>query len=105
MLLQAFHWYIESSNADAFMMEDELYAAVSLIIEADVEHWYCARPGWNISGSRVRLRNSKWEHEFAGKAKERIVDCLVPASPPAKKVNKKWRAQPTSISLCTINEE
>ncbi|XP_065086257.1 uncharacterized protein LOC135708179 [Ochlerotatus camptorhynchus] len=105
MLLRTFHWYIESSNVDAFMVDDELYEAVSLIIEADVEHWYCARPGWNISGSRVRLRNNKWEHDFAAKAKERIVDCLVPASPPANMRKQNRRVRPKSISLCTINEE
>lgn len=105
MLLRTFHWYIESSNVDAFLVDDELYEAVSLIIEADVEHWYCARPGWNISGSRVRLRSNKWEHDFAAKAKERIVDCLVPASPPTNMRKQNRRVRPKSISLCTINEE
>lgn len=105
MLLRTFHWYIETPNVDAFLVEGEQYEAVSLIMEADVEHWYCARPGWNVSGSRVRLRNNKWEHDNAEKAKARIVDCLVAASPPPKVKNQNRRDFQKRIPLCTINEE
>ncbi|XP_052892906.1 uncharacterized protein LOC128300759 [Anopheles moucheti] len=54
-LLQAFHWYIETSNRDAFRIEDQHYDAVSLIVTAEVEHWYCARPGPSVQGSRARI--------------------------------------------------
>lgn len=105
MLLRTFHWYIETPIVDAFLVDGELYEAVSLIMEADVEHWYCARPGWNISGSRVRIRSNKWEHDNAEKAKARIADCLVAASPPPKMRNQNRRVFQKRLSLCTINEE
>ncbi|XP_035904517.1 uncharacterized protein LOC118508865 [Anopheles stephensi] len=54
-LLQAFHWYIETSRRDAFRIEDQQYDAVSLIVAAEVEHWYCARPGHRAQGSRARV--------------------------------------------------
>uniref|UniRef100_A0A182WIS8 Uncharacterized protein n=1 Tax=Anopheles minimus TaxID=112268 RepID=A0A182WIS8_9DIPT len=54
-LLQAFHWYIETSNRDAFRIEGQQYDAVSLIVAAEVEHWYCARPGHSSQGSRARI--------------------------------------------------
>lgn len=54
-LLQAFHWYIETSHQDAFRIEDQQYDAVSLIVAAEVEHWYCARPGHRVQGSRARV--------------------------------------------------
>lgn len=102
MLLRLFHWYIETPYADAFLVEGELYEAVSLIMEADVEHWYCARPGWSISGSRVRLRDNKWELDNAEKAKARIAECL---SPHPKMRKQDRRACQKRLSLCTINEE
>uniref|UniRef100_A0A8W7P5I1 Uncharacterized protein n=1 Tax=Anopheles coluzzii TaxID=1518534 RepID=A0A8W7P5I1_ANOCL len=54
-LLQAFHWYIETSNRCAFRVEGQQYAAVSLVVAAEVEHWYCARPGHSAQGSRARV--------------------------------------------------
>ncbi|XP_049298388.1 uncharacterized protein LOC125771628 [Anopheles funestus] len=54
-LLQAFHWYIETSNTDAFRVEDQQYEAVSLIVAAEVEHWYCARSDHSVQGSRARI--------------------------------------------------
>uniref|UniRef100_A0A182QWQ3 Uncharacterized protein n=1 Tax=Anopheles farauti TaxID=69004 RepID=A0A182QWQ3_9DIPT len=55
-LLQAFHWYIETSNRAAFCIEGQQYDAVSLVVAAEVEHWYCARPGHGSAhGSRARV--------------------------------------------------
>lgn len=105
MLLQTFHWYIETPHADAFLVDGELYEAVSLIMETDVEHWYCARPGWSISGSRVRLRNNKTELDNAEKAKARIANCLAAASPPPKMRQQNRRVCHKRLSLCTISEE
>lgn len=105
MLLQTFHWYIETPHADAFLVDGELYEAVSLIMETDVEHWYCARPGWSISGSRVRLRNGKTELDNAEKAKARIANCLAAASPPPKMRQQNRRVCQKRLSLCTISEE
>uniref|UniRef100_A0A182NHK3 Uncharacterized protein n=1 Tax=Anopheles dirus TaxID=7168 RepID=A0A182NHK3_9DIPT len=54
-LLQAFHWYIETSNRAAFRVDGQQYEAVSLVVAAEVEHWYCARPGHSAHGSRARV--------------------------------------------------
>ncbi|KFB36655.1 AGAP007641-PA-like protein [Anopheles sinensis] len=55
-LLRVFHWYIETSNVDAFRMEGQQCEAVSLVVAAEVEHWYGARPGGrSSSGSRARV--------------------------------------------------
>lgn len=52
------HWHIQSGNSEAFIMDDVLYKAVSIIIGPDTEHWYCANTGQNSSslyGSRLRV--------------------------------------------------
>uniref|UniRef100_A0A182KFC3 Uncharacterized protein n=1 Tax=Anopheles christyi TaxID=43041 RepID=A0A182KFC3_9DIPT len=54
-LLQAFHWYIETSNRNAFRIEGQQYDAVSLVVAAEVEHWFCARHGHSAQGSRARV--------------------------------------------------
>ncbi|XP_058120643.1 uncharacterized protein LOC131294819 [Anopheles ziemanni] len=55
-LLRVFHWYIETSNVDAFRMDGQQCEAVSLVVAAEVEHWYGARPGGqSSSGSRARV--------------------------------------------------
>uniref|UniRef100_A0AAG5D662 Uncharacterized protein n=1 Tax=Anopheles atroparvus TaxID=41427 RepID=A0AAG5D662_ANOAO len=55
-LLRAFHWYIETSNVDAFRIDGQPCEAVSLVVAAEVEHWYCARPGGKSSnGRRARI--------------------------------------------------
>ncbi|XP_053674204.1 uncharacterized protein LOC128724504 [Anopheles nili] len=61
-LLRAFHWYIETSNRAAFQVEQQLYDAVSLVVAAEVEHWYCARAGQHASGSRARVSFGGQEH-------------------------------------------
>lgn len=105
MLLQAFHWYIETPHANAFIVDGEFCEAVSLIMEADVEHWYCARPGLSKSGSRVRLRNEKMELDNAEKANARIANCLAAGSPRSKIKLENRRVCQKRLSLCTINEE
>ncbi|XP_055602128.1 uncharacterized protein LOC129750942 [Uranotaenia lowii] len=84
LLLKIFHWYIESANLDAFVVDHattnppKVYEAISLIIGAEVEHWYCAKAGHaSIHGSRVRIRSTRWESTHAEQAKARITDCLV----------------------------
>lgn len=55
--LKIIHWHIESGNTEAFMMGGVLYKAVSIIIGADMEHWYCANARTDIKpsyGSRYR---------------------------------------------------
>lgn len=110
MLLKTFHWYIETSNVDAFDVEGAMFEAVSLIIGSEVEHWYYAKAGRSMCGSRVRLRNCKWEMDFAAQAKARISDCLVASpnnrpSPPSTTVGKQRRSCSKRLSLGTISEE
>ena len=58
------HWHIESGNVEAFMMGGVLYKAVSIIIGADMEHWYCANTGKNGSNSYgSRYRRNDRQHE------------------------------------------
>lgn len=62
--LKVIHWYIESGNTEAFMMNNILYKSVSIIIGAKMEHWYCANTGEKAShshGSRYRTNNSQHE--------------------------------------------
>lgn len=63
--LKIIHWHIESGNVEAFMMGGVLYKAVSIIIGADMEHWYCAntgKDGTSSFGSRYR-KNEQQQHE------------------------------------------
>lgn len=63
--LKVIHWHIESGNTEAFMMGGVLYKAVSIIIGAEMEHWYCANTGKNGThsfGSRYR-NNDRQQHE------------------------------------------
>ncbi|XP_058837182.1 uncharacterized protein LOC131693414 [Topomyia yanbarensis] len=107
VLLKVFHWYIESSNVDAFKVENTLYEAVSLIIAAHVEHWYCAKRGHSVYGSRLRLGSEKLGADSTERNKARIADCLVApdTSLMAKVVDKKLNRRTRQLSLCTINEE
>lgn len=55
--LKIYHWHIESSNVQAFTMDEVLYKAVSVIISPTLEYWYCANAGRgtpHIWGSRPR---------------------------------------------------
>lgn len=55
--LKIFHWYIESSNIQAFTIDDVLYKAMSVIISPTVEYWYGANAGRGVPhtwGSRPR---------------------------------------------------
>ncbi|XP_058053395.1 uncharacterized protein LOC131205344 [Anopheles bellator] len=55
-LLRVFHWYIETSNEDAFRIEGKQYEAVSFVLAAEIEHWYCsAGVGQSVHGRRVRM--------------------------------------------------
>lgn len=105
MLLKVFHWYIESSNVDAFLVENCRYDAVSLIIAAHVEHWYCAKAGNNCAyGSRLRLGcTGKLESDATEKAKARITDCLV--SPTTNANSERLKQCSKRLSLGTISEE
>ncbi|XP_055531793.1 uncharacterized protein LOC129722410 [Wyeomyia smithii] len=108
MLLKVFHWYIESPKADAFMVENCRYDAVSLIIAAHVEHWYCAKAGCTSTyGSRIRLRsNGKVGPDATEKAKARIADCLVsPVRSETNNARLKLKQCSKRLSLNTISEE
>lgn len=62
--LNIIHWHIESGNTEAFMMGGVLYKAVSIIIGADMEHWYCAntgKDGTHSHGSRYRKHDRQHE--------------------------------------------
>lgn len=62
--LKIIHWHIESGNVEAFMMGGVLYKAVSIIIGADMEHWYCANTGKDGSHSYgSRYRKNDQQHE------------------------------------------
>ncbi|XP_052873838.1 uncharacterized protein LOC128279160 [Anopheles cruzii] len=56
-LLRVFHWYIETSNEAAFRIEGKQYEAVSFVLAAEIEHWYCsAGVGQAVRhGRRVRM--------------------------------------------------
>lgn len=63
--LKIIHWHIESGNVEAFMMGGDLYKAVSIIIGADMEHWYCANTGKDGSHSYgSRYRNNERQHDL-----------------------------------------
>lgn len=63
--LKIIHWHIESGNVEAFMMGGVLYKAVSIIIGAEMEHWYCANTGKDGSHSYgSRYRKNDRQHEI-----------------------------------------
>lgn len=63
--LKIIHWHIESGNIEAFMMGGVLYKAVSIIIGAEMEHWYCANTGKDGSHSfGSRYRKNERQHEL-----------------------------------------
>lgn len=65
--LKIIHWHIESGNVEAFMMGGVLYKAVSIVIGADMEHWYCAntgKDGTHSYGSRYRKQQKHQQHEL-----------------------------------------
>lgn len=62
--LNIIHWHVESGNKEAFMMGGVLYKAVSIIIGADMEHWYCANTGKDGTYSHgSRYRKNEAMHE------------------------------------------
>lgn len=62
--LKVVHWHIESGNTEAFTMGNVLYRAVSIIVGAEMEHWYCANTGKDGSHSfGSRYRNNKQQHK------------------------------------------
>ncbi|XP_058465456.1 uncharacterized protein LOC131439000 [Malaya genurostris] len=104
VLLKVFHWYIETPKVDAFKVGNILYDAVSLIIVAHVEHWYCAKRGNSIYGSRLRLENGKKQAtDSTEQCRARIVDCLV--KPDAQRTDKQVNRRSRRLSLGTISEE
>uniref|UniRef100_A0A2M4CRZ5 Uncharacterized protein n=1 Tax=Anopheles darlingi TaxID=43151 RepID=A0A2M4CRZ5_ANODA len=63
-LLRVFHWYIETSNRNAFLIEEKQYEAVSLVMSTEVEHWYCsAGAGKTTHGKRVRVSDTQMHIE------------------------------------------
>lgn len=62
--LKIIHWHIESGNTEAFMLGGVLYKAVSIIIGAEMEHWYCANTGKDGTKSYgSRYRNHSRQHD------------------------------------------
>ncbi|XP_053687189.1 uncharacterized protein LOC128736728 [Sabethes cyaneus] len=111
MLLKVFHWYIESSHGDAFEVNACRYDAVSLIIAAHVEHFYCAKAGCtSAQGRRLRLGDQSTDQgpDSTACAKARIADCLVPSTAASScgMVNARLLKQCSKrLSLGTISEE
>jgi hypothetical protein len=95
--LKIIHWHIESGNTEAFMMGGVLYKAVSIIIGADMEHWYCAntgKDGTHSYGSRYR----KTDHQHEVNTKK--IACFSMDDDEATLVVK---PSPENISKCTTD--
>lgn len=98
--LQIFHWHIESSNIEAFTIDDVLYKAVSVIISPSLEYWYCANAGKgtpHIWGSRPRpLKGSETVNRKASPPK--IVLTLTSPNGAIRKIKIDGESTPTPQS-------
>ncbi|XP_050090367.1 uncharacterized protein LOC126574288 [Anopheles aquasalis] len=85
-LLRVFHWYIETSNRNAFRIEGKQYEAVSLVMAAEIEHWYCsAGAGKTAQGKRARVSDTPMQTESGQSAMESSAS--LSASMKAKPIN------------------
>lgn len=48
------HWLISSRNVNAFIIKDEFFPAISIIIAPQKEHWYAAYDGRSKYGTKNR---------------------------------------------------
>ncbi|XP_055620192.1 uncharacterized protein LOC129764757 [Toxorhynchites rutilus septentrionalis] len=104
-MLKTFHWYIESSNVEAFKAKGVLFEAVSLIICEELEHWYCAKQNESLHGSRIRISNSPSDCESVRRAKVRLIDCMNSPEVPRATSRNQRNGCPRRLSLGTIIEE
>lgn len=102
-LVRAFHWYIETSNRNAFRLEGKQYEAVSLVLAAEVEHWYySAGAGRAAHGKRARVFDTPMQTEsYQSKRPSSSSLRSLPDSMKGKPINSGYKI----CDLDDINEE